>query len=272
MVGSDAHLLIGIKNTCLNPIWIKTLLSGVGVYRSAFRDIWGSNLIFAGPHKTFTNANRVDTVNYSFGQSRSVARSDEWNDDLLMHDQEYSVLMNNGLCMKGVPGSETIEHCTGTELVSDMLRCSNGPLGSEMAVPDMIRVGKPHHSPLLFIDQRLITDQMRCELWAQLYKDIVYYRSSSWKESDRLRQLNDTMLFTFTDLGYSEKPVAWGMSNITAVRDRNMSISNIRKLAQLGSSILAIVRRNSGNVSVIYAADEFCINNPEQVAQVTDNV
>ena len=61
--GSDSHLLIGIKNTSLNPVWIKTLPSGVAVYRSAFRDIWGSNIIFAGPHKTFTNANRGCAVN-----------------------------------------------------------------------------------------------------------------------------------------------------------------------------------------------------------------
>ena len=98
------------------------------------------------------------------------------------------------------------------------------------------------------------------------------YRSSSSEDSDRLRQFNDTILFTFTDSGYSEKPVAWEMSNITAVRDRNMSISNICKLAQLGSPILAIIRRSVGNESVIYAADEFCVNNPEQVAQVTINV
>ena len=117
-----------------------------------------------------------------------------------------------------------------------------------------------------------MTDQMRRDLWAQLYKDIVCCRSNSWEEIDWLRQLNDTILFTFTDLGYSEKPVAWGTSKIIAVTDRSMSISNIRKLAHLGPSILAIIRRNSGNVSVIYAANEFYINNPERFAQVTDNV
>ena len=53
--------------------------------------------------------------------------------------------------------------------------------------------------------------------------------------------------------------------------DRSISISNIRKLARFGPSILAIVRRNSGDVSVIYAADEFYINTPERIAQVTNN-
>ena len=53
--GSEVHLLLGIKNTNLDPVWIKTLPSGVAVYQSVFKDIWGSDLIFAGPHKTFTN-------------------------------------------------------------------------------------------------------------------------------------------------------------------------------------------------------------------------
>ena len=45
---------LGIKNTNLDPVWIKTLPSGVAVYQSVFKDIWGSDLIFAGPHITFT--------------------------------------------------------------------------------------------------------------------------------------------------------------------------------------------------------------------------
>ena len=28
------------------------------MYQSVFKDIWGSVLIFAGPHKTFTNGNK----------------------------------------------------------------------------------------------------------------------------------------------------------------------------------------------------------------------
>ena len=76
----------------------------MAVYRSAFRDIWGSNIIFAGPHKTFTNTNRVCAINYGIVESRSIARNDGWNDDLVMHDQEYSVLINNDLCIKDVSG------------------------------------------------------------------------------------------------------------------------------------------------------------------------
>ena len=48
--GSEVHFLLGIKNTNLDLVWIKTLPSGIAVYQSVFKDIWGSDLIFAGPH------------------------------------------------------------------------------------------------------------------------------------------------------------------------------------------------------------------------------
>ena len=52
--GSRVHLLLGIKNTNLDPVLIKVLPSGIAVYLSPFKDIYGSRMIFAGPHKSFT--------------------------------------------------------------------------------------------------------------------------------------------------------------------------------------------------------------------------
>ena len=52
--GSKVHLLLGIKNTYLDPVLIKVLPSGIAVYMSPFKDVYGSRLIFAGPHKSFT--------------------------------------------------------------------------------------------------------------------------------------------------------------------------------------------------------------------------
>ena len=45
--GSELHLLSGIKNTLHDPLLLKILLSGVGVYLSPFTDIYGSRIIFA---------------------------------------------------------------------------------------------------------------------------------------------------------------------------------------------------------------------------------
>ena len=67
--GSRVHLLLGIKNTKLDPKLVKLLPSGIAVYLSPFKDIYGSRLIFAGPHKSFTksdNGNRTEMSNAVF--------------------------------------------------------------------------------------------------------------------------------------------------------------------------------------------------------------
>ena len=56
--GSRVQLLIGIKNTNLTPVLLQILPSGVGVFRSPFKDRFGSRIIFAGPHPAFTKGNR----------------------------------------------------------------------------------------------------------------------------------------------------------------------------------------------------------------------
>ena len=53
--GSKVHLLLGIKNTKLDPVLLKILPSGVAVYRSPFRDVFESRVIFGGLHKSFKN-------------------------------------------------------------------------------------------------------------------------------------------------------------------------------------------------------------------------
>ena len=67
--GSRVHLLLGINNTNLNPVLIKVLSSGIAVYLSPFKDIYGSRMIFAGPHKSFTkndNGVRMEMSNAVF--------------------------------------------------------------------------------------------------------------------------------------------------------------------------------------------------------------
>ena len=57
MGGSRVHLLLGVENTRIQPVLLRILSSGVGVYLSQFKDVWGSRIIFAGPSKSFTLAN-----------------------------------------------------------------------------------------------------------------------------------------------------------------------------------------------------------------------
>ena len=52
--GSEVHLLLGIKDTELEPALIFTLPNGLGVYRSKLKDKFGSSICYGGPHKSFT--------------------------------------------------------------------------------------------------------------------------------------------------------------------------------------------------------------------------
>ena len=59
--GGDAvSLLIGLQNVLLDPVRIGVLPSGLGVFQSPFKDVFGSNICFGGPHRAFTEANRAN--------------------------------------------------------------------------------------------------------------------------------------------------------------------------------------------------------------------
>ena len=51
--GSKVHLLIGIKDAAAHPVLIATLPSGLGIYRSPFKDIFGSRICYGGTHESF---------------------------------------------------------------------------------------------------------------------------------------------------------------------------------------------------------------------------
>ena len=56
--GTKVHLLLGVKNTLIQPVLIRVLPSGVGVYLNPFKEKVGSRIIFVGPSKVFTQANK----------------------------------------------------------------------------------------------------------------------------------------------------------------------------------------------------------------------
>ena len=56
--GTKVHLRLGVKNTRIQPVLIRVLSSGLGLYLSPFKDVWGSRIIFAGPSKVFNLANK----------------------------------------------------------------------------------------------------------------------------------------------------------------------------------------------------------------------
>ena len=51
-------LLIGLKSPELEPTCIFTLPSGIGLYKSPFKDIFGSYYCYGGPHESFSYVNK----------------------------------------------------------------------------------------------------------------------------------------------------------------------------------------------------------------------
>ena len=56
--GQRAGLIVGIKNTGIEPVLVFQLPSGLGVYKSPLKDKFGSRYCYGGPDEVFTNVNK----------------------------------------------------------------------------------------------------------------------------------------------------------------------------------------------------------------------
>ena len=62
--GDEIKIILGISETALMPKHIADLSNGMQLYRAPLRDMWGSNLILAGPHALVTESNkRINAFN-----------------------------------------------------------------------------------------------------------------------------------------------------------------------------------------------------------------
>jgi hypothetical protein len=60
--GDKVKLLIGLKTAHIQPIHLFTLPSGLGVYKSPFTDIFGSDICYGGPHTSFSYQDRTKMI------------------------------------------------------------------------------------------------------------------------------------------------------------------------------------------------------------------
>lgn len=68
-VGGDCiDLLIGLKDANLEPVCVFNLPSGIGLYRSPFKDAFGSFYCYGGPHRIFSEVHRslAGNVNHMY--------------------------------------------------------------------------------------------------------------------------------------------------------------------------------------------------------------
>jgi hypothetical protein len=67
--GAPVKLLIGIRSTQLGPVLKFTLPSGLCVYESKFRDVYGATLCFRGPHEVFTPRLQASRISRNVGNA-----------------------------------------------------------------------------------------------------------------------------------------------------------------------------------------------------------
>ena len=61
--GGAVGIVVGIDEPELMPVFLYTMPSGVAVYRSVFRDKYGSDIVYGGCHKSFTEQNTTYRIN-----------------------------------------------------------------------------------------------------------------------------------------------------------------------------------------------------------------
>ena len=84
--GSRTRLLIGIKDPEAHPVPIFTLPSGLGLFKSKFKDMYGSQYCYGGPHSSF-NVNKTSTNTFIlFAQSLSQYRASVYDSTFFYED------------------------------------------------------------------------------------------------------------------------------------------------------------------------------------------
>ena len=125
--GSKVQLLLGIKNANLDPVLVKILPSGIAVYRSPFKDVYGSRMIFVGPHKSFTKDDKgvkIEMSNAVFFLRDQTPVKEEVADEPVNDLLDFSVLTAD--VGKGVAEELLIDlemgpvECVAEELLIDL--------------------------------------------------------------------------------------------------------------------------------------------------------
>ena len=114
--GRRVELLIGLKNSDLLPVCIMSLPSGVGLYRSKFKDIFGSVYCYGGPHKSFTTNGKHFCGNFN----QLTAYFSE-----IINQYKYSPYPINALSQENESINTNYNHLDVIKIDSTSLLCQN---------------------------------------------------------------------------------------------------------------------------------------------------
>ena len=122
--GSAVHLLLGIKETRIHPTPLFTLPSGLGVYRSPFKDKFGSRICFGGPHRVFSKANQQNSHNTSHAvmlvQEFSNFQNSVFGNNFIPYSEEFMPLESQEN-IRSLEFRTTIDMKSGCQVESNRL-------------------------------------------------------------------------------------------------------------------------------------------------------
>ena len=112
------------------------------------------------------------------------------------------------------------------------------------------------------------------QVWFQLFIDNIHnlaMRPNKWNVNSRSPIVEDIVLFTYTDGGYSKENVVWKLGRVIEVSKRKVRITFLSKTSKSGKCIMHQLDRNPRDISIIFSTGDFAINTQDHHNHVINN-
>jgi len=102
--------------------------------------------------------------------------------------------------------------------------------------------------------------------WFQMFIDNIHMltlKPDKFRKSDEPPKIDDIVLFTMSESGYTKSGVVWKLGKVLKVETRQVLISYVSRVNKNKPSTMGKVLICFRDVSVLYSVDDLFINSPE---------
>jgi len=99
--------------------------------------------------------------------------------------------------------------------------------------------------------------------WYQLFIQNIHLltlKPDKWVSDSRKPVVDDVVLFTFNESGYSKESITWKLGKVTQVYSRKVAISYVANTTKKGPVTLSVVEQNFRDVSILFSVEELRLN------------